>query len=148
MGTPFTKVYDVFFSSIHSYKLALLDDINLEVELGQWLQNGMAYFTMARTNIYNFDTEMQTFNCDLHPLEISILGKCMALEYLNTHLMDEKNLSSALNSRDYRTYSPAKQLEALTKVRNHISDDTDLLMSRYSYSGRDIKEMFGKKRNK
>lgn len=145
MATPFTDIYDVFFSNIHSYKLALLDDINLEEELSQWLQNGMAHFTMARTNIYNFNTQLQQFNCDLEFLEKQILGKCMTLEYMNTHLMDEKNLSSALNSRDYRTYSPAKQLEALTKVKNHLIYDSDTLMSRYSYSGINLTEFFGKK---
>lgn len=145
MATPFTDIYDVFFSNIHSYKLALLDDLNLEEELSQWLQNGIAHFTMARTNIYNFTTQLQQFNCDLSFLEKQILGKCMTLEYMNTHLMDEKNLSSALNSRDYRTYSPAKQLEALTKVKNHLIYDSDTLMSRYSYSGIDLTEYFGKK---
>lgn len=145
MGTPFTKVYNVFYSNVRSYKLALLDNVNLEVELSQWLQNGLSYFTMARTNIYNYNVAMQEFNCILHPMEITILGKCMALEYLNTHLMDEKNLSSALNSRDYRTYSPAKQLDSLIKTKEHILDDIDLLMSRYSYSGRDLKELFGRK---
>lgn len=145
MATPFTDIYDVFFSNIHSYKLALLDDINLEEELSQWLQNGIAHFTMARTNIYNFNIQLQQFNCDLEFLEKQILGKCMTLEYMNTHLMDEKNLSSALNSRDYRTYSPAKQLEALTKVKNHLIYDSDTLMSRYSYSGINLTEFFGKK---
>jgi len=145
MATSFTKVYDIFFSNIHSYKLALLDDINLEEELTQWLENGIAHFTMARTNIYNFNVELQEFNCNLSYLEIQILGKCMVLEYMNTHLMDEKNLSSALNSRDYRTYSPAKQLEALTKVKDHLRFDLETLMSRYSYSG-NIVEMFGRKK--
>lgn len=144
MGTPFNEVYSVFFSSIHSYKLALLDDLNLEAELSQWLQNGISYFTMARANILSYDTVLQTFNCDLNRLEINILGKCMVLEYLNTHLMDEKNLSSALNSRDYRTYSPAKQLDSLIKTRSSVYDDTEVLMSRYSYSGRDLKELFGR----
>lgn len=147
MGTPFTKVYNVFYSNVNSYKLALLDDLNLEVELSQWLVNGLSYFTMARTNIFNYDTAMQEFQCDLTSQEVTILGKCMALEYLNTHLLDEKNLSSALNSRDYRTYSPAKQLDSLIKTKENMLSDNDLLMSRYSYSGRDLKELFGVKKS-
>ena len=143
MATPFVEVYDVFLSNIHSYKLAEMDEINLEEELSQWLFGGMSYFTIARTNIYNFSKSMQEFNCDLEFLEKQILGKCMALEYLNTHLMDEKNLSSALNSKDYRTYSPAKQLEALIKTRVAIMKEIDTLMSRYSYNTVDIVKMFG-----
>lgn len=144
MATPFTDIYDIFFSNIHSYKLALLDDTSLEAELSQWLQNGIVHFTMARTNIYNFDVMLQEFNCDLTYLEKQILGKCMTLEYMNTHLMDEKNLSSALNSRDYRTYSPAKQLDSLTKVKQYLTDELNTLMSRYSYSGTNIMELFAK----
>lgn len=144
MATPFNQVYDIFFSNIHSYKLALLEETSLEEELTQWLENGIAHFTMARTDIYNFNVQLQEFNCDLTYLEKHILGKCMVLEYMNTHLMDEKNLSTALNSRDYRTYSPAKQLEALIKVQDHLIYDRDTLMSKYSYSG-DILELFGKK---
>lgn len=143
MATPFVEVYDVFLSNIHSYNLAEMDEINLEEELSQWLFGGMSYFTIARTNIYNFSKSMQEFNCDLEFLEKQILGKCMTLEYLNTHLMDEKNLSAALNSKDYRTYSPAKQLEALIKTRVAIMKEIDTLMSRYSYNTVDIVKMFG-----
>ena len=143
MATPFSEIYDAFYSNIHSYKLALLDDNSLEEELSQWLFGGMTYFTIARNNIYKFDKLLQEFCSDLDLLEIQILGKCMTMEYMNTVLMDEKNLSSALNSKDYRTYSPAKQLEALIKTKQYLMKDIDTLMSRYSYNTVNIVKLFG-----
>ena len=145
MATPFSEIYDVFFSNVHSYKLALLDEISLEEELSQWLFGGMTHFTTANTNIYNFNKSMAEFNCDLDFSEKQILGKCMTLEYMNTHLMDEKNLSSALNSKDYRTYSPAKQLESLIKTKDSLSKEIDTLMSRWSYKICNIEKLFGVK---
>lgn len=146
MGTPFSNIYDIFYANIHSYKLALLDQNALEEELSQWLVNGISHFTMARTNLYSFNQDTQEFSCTLAYLEQQILGKCMTLEYMNTHLFDEKNLSSALNSKDYRTYSPAKQLDTLIKLQKTLSEDLDNLMSKYSYNGEDIRALF--KRNR
>lgn len=143
MATPFNEVYEVFLSNVHSYKLATMDEMSLEEELAQWLFGGMTRFTVARTDIYDFDKNMGEFNSDLDFLEKQILGKCMTLEYMNTHLMDEKNLSSALNSKDYRTYSPAKQLEALIKIKDTLGKEIDTLMSRYSYNTVDIIKLFG-----
>jgi len=142
MGTPFSNIYTIFFANIHSYKLALLDQTSLEEELSQWLVNGIAHFTMARTNLYSFNQQAQEFSCTLEYLEQQILGKCMTLEYMNTHLFDEKNLSSALNSRDYRTYSPAKQLDTLIKLHQKLSEDLDVMMSKYSYNGENIRALF------
>ena len=145
MATPFSEIYDVFLSNVHSYKLAELEEIHLEEELSQWLLGGMAHFTTANNNIHNYNKSMAEFNCDLDFSEKQILGKCMTLEYMNTHLMDEKNLSSALNSKDYRTYNPAKQLEALIKTKDSLSKEIDILMSRWSYKICNIEKLFGVK---
>jgi len=145
MATPFSEIYVIFLSNVHSYKLAELDEIHLDEELSQWLFGGMAHYTTANTNIFNYNKSMAEFNSNLDFQEKQILGKCMTLEYMNTHLMDEKNLSSALNSKDYRTYSPAKQLEALIKTKTTLSKEIDTLMSRWSYSICNIQKLFGAK---
>jgi len=147
MATPFSEIYDIFLSNINSYKLALLDDISLEEEQEGWLLGSISYFTMSRTNVERYDTTAKQFYCSLSHTEKQILGKGMTLVYMNTHLLDEKNLSSSMTPKDFRSYSPAKQLETLNKVKDSIKKDMDGLMSRYSYSGINIKESFNRERN-
>lgn len=145
MNTPFQEIYSVFLSNVESHHLATIDEITLDEELSQLLFNGMAHFTMSNSSIYNFDKDMGEFNSKLDFLEVQILGKCMALEYMNRFLLDEKNLSLALNSKDYRTYSPKGQLDALRSVKVHLNNELSTLMSRYSYKSKSVSELFGKK---
>lgn len=142
MGTPFEDIYDIFYSNIESRQLALLDDINLKTELSQWLMNGMVHFTMAKENIYNYSRTEEKFGCQLGHLEQQILGKCMTLEYLNIHLLKEDNLSVAMVPKDWRTYSSAKQLDSILKVKEFLTNEINALMSRYSYSGGRVREKF------
>ena len=147
MGTPFEKVYTQFLASLNDYKLAKLDVVTLEENLFSWLKKSISYYPNPRKDLTNVDASLKNFNEELNFLEIDALARYMVMFYLDIHLMKEENLSQALNSRDYRMYSPANQLKALRELKESIKREANVLAMRVSYSTGAIKEMLNK-RNK
>lgn len=143
MGTPFTEIYVQFLAQVETYELANMPETSLEENMQLWLTNSLGYFTMCRKEL-TYDAHLSEFDEELDNNEKTILASYMAVEYLKTFLMKEQNLSQALNSKDYRMYSPANQLNALTNLRNHMLDEINAKLSRYSWNKKSIKGLFKK----
>lgn len=145
MGTPFTDVYDLFLSQVKMYDLAMMNETLLEENMHMWLTGALSYFAyMSQKDLYDHDLDQPNFTEALSPQEKVIIAKHMTNVYLSTFLITEQNIAQALNSRDYRMYSPANQLKALLEVSAKIGRDANLLMSRYSYNLTDVKKFFKK----
>ncbi|MEK4025510.1 hypothetical protein [Sporosarcina sp. FSL W7-1283] len=142
MGTPFSDIYLLFLSQIKDYELATMEETLLEENLQLWLINSIGYFTLCKKDLRNYDSDLAQFTDVLDSIEKQILAKFMVHSYLNTFLLTEQNLKQALNSKDYRMYSPANQLKALKEVREQINSEANTLMSRYSYNIHDVKRFF------
>lgn len=144
MATPFETIYSRFLANITDYKLARLDEISLEENLELWLKQAISFYPNPRKDLSNRDTKMKCFNEELNETEIEALAKFMIMSYMNTHLMREDYLSQALNSKDYKIYSPANQLKALRELKESIKQEANTLVSRNSYSVDFIKEFMKK----
>lgn len=145
MGTPFSDIYKLFLSQIKDYELAEMEDTVLEDNLGLWLVNAIPHFKSCKKNLEMIiDETMKEFSEALTITEKSILAKYMVYVYVSTYLIREENLSQALNSKDYRMYSPANQLKALQFLCEHIKRDGSTLQSQYSWNAASLKEMFKK----
>lgn len=146
MATPFSDVYDHFLSNITDYSLASLDDVTLENNMKKWLLNAIVNYPNATNDIANYDDVLNQFNVDLNNTEKVILGKLMTIEYINPFIVDETLLKQSLNSKDYRAFSPANHLKSLHEVKEVLNKDVSLMISRSSYSVKNLEEWFGKKR--
>lgn len=145
MGTPFEEVYNLFLSQVKMYELAMMNETLLEENMHLWLTGALSYFShMTTKDLYNREFGLSAFSEELSPQEKVILAKHMTHVYLSTFLITEQNISQALNSRDYRMYSPANQLKALQELASKISRDANTLMSRYSYNLVDVKKFFNR----
>lgn len=145
MATPFSEIYEYFLSNITDYSLINLQDIELEDNLKKWLLGAIVNFPNPKSDLNDYNSESNQFNVDVSNPEKTILGKLMTIEYINPFILDETLLRQALNSKDYRSYSPAKHLESLQKIKSELSNDVSLAISRQSYSVKNLKEWFGKK---
>lgn len=149
--TPFAKVYEVFLSQITDYQIKNMIENDKELELKENLQNwmflGIGHFVACSKDLMNYDIKSEVFNVELNSLEINIIAKWMVYEYLNTKVIDDSLMKQSLNSKDYRTYSPANQINAIKTARDQISKDGNSLMSKYFYSSKNIKELFSNEKN-
>lgn len=144
MATPFNDVYPIFLSQITDYELTTIEEALLEENLQLWLMSAIGFFSNCRQNLYDFDLTLKQFNFDLGANEAQILAKLMLASYMNTHIIKEDLMRQSLNSKDYRMYSPANQIEALIKIKTQIDSEANTLMSRYSYRLSNVKELFKK----
>lgn len=144
METPFSNIYDLFLSQIKDYELAQMDDTVLEANLQLWLMGAIPYFQFCKKDLESHDKTTKQFNEALTSTEQFILAKYMVYSYVSTFLLREENLSQALNSKDYRMYSPANQLKALQALCEHIKNEGSTLQSQYSWNVRSLKELFKK----
>lgn len=142
MGTPFSDIYNLFLSQIKDYELALMEETVLEENLQLWLMGAIPFFHSCKKDLDKIDMVLGIFEEKLNNNEQFILAKYMTYSYVTTFLLREENLSQALNSKDYRMYSPANQLKALQNLCEHIRREGTTLQSQYSWNVNSLKEMF------
>lgn len=144
MGTPFSDIYNLFLSQIKDYELAEMEETVLDENLQLWLMGAIPFFHSCKKNLETSDKSLALFIEELTGTEQFILAKYMVYSYVNTYLLREENLSQALNSKDYRMYSPANQLKALQSLCEHIKREGSTLQSQYSWNVHSLKELFKK----
>lgn len=148
MATPFQKVYNAFLPHITDYKLGEMyksDEVRFYEELFQLMLNAIVHYPNPTAKLYNYNEDMQEFDDDLLPHEISILSKLMVVEYMTPLILDETLLKQSLNSKDYRSYSPAKHGETLQKIKTSLNSEVNQALSRQSYSLENLQRLFGGK---
>lgn len=142
MTTPFDTIYPQFLSQVTDYELATMDEIALEENLQLWLLGAIGFFSNCKHDLSDFDLVTQQFNSDLNHMEKQILAKFMVIVYLDTHLIKDSLYKEKLNSKDYRSYSPAALMKTLLEVKTKINSEANTLMSRYSYNIHRLKDFF------
>lgn len=147
MGTPFSEIYDTFLSQMKDYEILEMMNTPEGIELFEknaflWLRNAIPHFHSCKKDLNNYNKELEMFDEILNVSEQYILAKYMIHSYISTYLIREENLSQALNSKDYRMYSPANQLKALQGLSEHIKNEGSTLQSQYSWNSRSLKELF------
>jgi hypothetical protein len=142
MATPFNDVYNLFLSQVTDKNLDKIPEISLKTNLQLWLMSATGFFSNCRQDLSDFDLLSNQFNVDLTMAEKQILAKFMVVVYMDTHLIHDSLLKEQLNSKDYRTYSPAAKIKALIETKSSINSEANTLMSRYSYSIKNLKDLF------
>ncbi|RKJ73016.1 hypothetical protein D7X33_20970 [Butyricicoccus sp. 1XD8-22] len=146
MATPFSDVYNHFLSNITDYSLAELDDVSLDSNMKTWLLNAIVNYPNSKNDITDYNEALAQFNVDLSHAEKVILGKLMTIEYITPFIVDETLLKEKLNSKDYRSFSTANHLKTLQDLKNLLHNEVSLMISRSSYSVKNLEEWFGKKK--
>lgn len=144
MPTPFHEVYELFLSQVSDYSLAEMETLSLEENMYKWMTMAIPSFTMCRQDLTQQDTVNKTFLVELTSIEKSILAVYMLIEYLKTQTITTENLRHVLNSKDYNTYSPANQINALVNVRKELLAEASTLLSRYSWGKKGLTEGWNK----
>lgn len=163
MGTPFSDIYQLFLSQIKIHDIAEVfskaakayesgnpEEIakadasikSIEDNMQYWLMSSIGHFGNCDKDLRNPDLELEQFEDALTIEEKNILAKYMVYAYLITHVITETNLKQSLNSKDYRTYSPANQLKALTSLRDSLYSEANTLQTKYSWNIHSVKDFF------
>ena len=142
MATPFSDVYSMFLSQVTDYELAVMEDISLEENLQLWMMSAIGFFSNCRQDLTDFDLTTTQFTPDLTMNEKQILSKFMVVVYMDTHIIHENLMKRELGSKDYRVLSGDNKIKALIGIKTLINSEANTLMSRYSYSIKNLKDLF------
>lgn len=137
MGTPFSKIYEMFLADVKSYDFYDMTDEELEDELVTLLESAVAYFGMYARNDSLEETDFTDsngyFDEKLTLLEQKILAKYMTLSYISMHYYNLEETLQVLNSKDYRVYSERNFVDARKMMKESAEKEINRLLSRYSY---------------
>ncbi|MGG3892020.1 hypothetical protein [Metabacillus fastidiosus] len=136
MTTSYNEIYSLFLSKIEDYEIH--EKLKTQYEFAQeilfdFLRSSIPKFTYSIKNLSNRDDVLFQFNLQLSDIEKEILATLMVVEYLSPKILREEYLESGLGSKDYRNFSPAKQLETMTKLRESFKAEANSLMIEYYY---------------
>lgn len=127
------------------YKLKKLFSIGEQVlnnYVEAWLILAIVDFNQVRPEslVYNKDT--QTFSTILANEDITILARLMVRYWLEKEVNDVLAFENTLQDHDFKTYSQAQNLDSKRNLLNHQIEETDKVLSRYTYRSNDWTSWF------
>lgn len=146
MNTSFEEIYEIFFDKIakdedfFSYE-ELLDSEAMEIAYQRaeaLLKSAIARlmnYCVPEVDFYDFDINTKQFNFQCTEIEKDLISELMKEELLNQDEMRLKVVHGYFNTKDLKTFSPAKERETFvgmlktihdrnnTKIENYIAKD-------------------------
>jgi len=142
--------YDVFAQ-------AFLDKVTeYDFPIKDYERNGMIdrYMKRAISEFrkickYDFSTTaddvVREFDVDVEPEDIDeladIISEGMLTQWMKPYVYKQENLESALNTRDFTTYSPAELLRQIKEAYSSAKRDFTNMMREYSYNHGDLTDL-------
>lgn len=118
MATTFSKVYESFFSKI-------TDDMYMEYSKEQTesmqqdlLIEAIPFFEFPRVNIFDYDLDSKSFNCDLNVEEINIIATYMVVAWMGQQLASVDNVRMKYSGADFKFTSQANHMDKLLKIKD------------------------------
>jgi hypothetical protein len=131
MGTPYSEIYDIFFSMITDYEfLALPTEIQDEILYG-WLLNAIASFDKCKNDLSDRDDILMEFKFTLTEVEKLILAKLMLVNWLNPKLYSLELLRNNITTKDFNSYSNANILKEIRDTYSNAQKDVKREIVKY-----------------
>lgn len=134
MSTLYTDVYDVFLSKVTDYSFINLNQQGLlEDVLFKYLEFAVIEFEDNCRNSLEFDDVNKCFVDDLTRQEKDILATYMILNYLDTKILDVKNMEQIITDADFKIYSQANHLKEMMNLQKKVQSDASSKVTKYSF---------------
>lgn len=143
MITPFSKVYDRFFSKITDDMYMELTEFDTYRLVEQLLVSAIHSFEFPRVDLTNYilssvteENEIERlegqFNEELSEEEINILATYMVVEWLGQQLASIENIRMKYSGSDFKFTSQANHMSKLTNLKEHYKQEGFHLQRLYS----------------
>ena len=121
--TTFQNIYDVFLSMVTDDMYMELDQRETDAMLFELLQNALPWFEFPRFNLYDYDTELEEYNCQLTQEEIRIIATYMLVEWLGQQLATVELVRMKYSGSDFKFTSQANHMHKLKDLRKEAKND-------------------------
>ncbi len=132
--TPYSDIYKRFERKIIDYDLDDLIEVDKhDIEIG-FLISSISDFVDCESDLTDRDDFLQTFNITLTELEIEILSLLMVKHWTVQFKNTQDLLETILSPDSFKRFSPANQLNAVNSLYKDSIIESDLLISKYTYT--------------
>ena len=113
--TPFSLVYNSFFSKITDDMYMELDKTQTESMVAELLVNALPWFEFPKQDITDYDEN--GFNVDLTQEEINIIATYMIVGWLDQQLASVENTRMKYSGSDFKFTSQANHMQKLLQLK-------------------------------
>ena len=115
--TSLTVIYDLFFSQITDDMYMELTPTETQEQLFDLFQNAISWFEFPRFDIYDYDKELQEYNCTLTQEEAKIISLYMVVEWLGQQLANVELARMKYSGSDFKFTSQANHMHKLKDLQ-------------------------------
>ncbi len=137
MSTPFTDVYEFFLPKVSEYSFLTLSQIDLEAQLKNYLRSAIVDFVNPKVDLAKNDASSIFIN-DLNDDEKEVLATWMLYHFIRPKVISSQNYKQMMSDSDFKFYSQANHLQALSLLMKAIKREAEMLNTKYSYKDRDL----------
>lgn len=142
MGTPFSKIFNVFLRRAKDYEILDLDVFQREYDLTDYLLSAAAEFNrLTYDDMLIANVEQKEFKKELDTNVINILVKGMLYYWYCPIVLNTENFENNFNLKDLPQYSPANLLDKLYANREYLENGFNNAINKYSYIHGGIEEL-------
>jgi hypothetical protein len=144
MATQYSDVYNTFLGKITDYDLPKFEDTEQEEILYGYMKSACVNFKkVCKVDLYDRDEVLKQFNNSIDDEITDIITELMIVEWLKPKVLSTENLKNALNTKDYKLFSPTDLLRELNKTLTSCKDNSRRLVNNYSFAHADFTELGG-----
>lgn len=132
MGTPYSTIFDAYFTRVEDDLYGSMDSEELNQELIQILEAALPRFLYPKVDIEDRDNTEKTFNVELTNAEIQIIAMLMNLIWVETKLHDVEIVRQVYRDHDFQLTSQASHLRGLITLKNDLELQVRRAMHNYS----------------
>lgn len=146
MGISYDAVADAFLSKITEFEFIQIPEENRTKILDGYMKRAASAFKkICKYDLTAFDDTLREFTDDFAEEDIDelleIISEGMLVQWLKPYVYKQELLESALNTKDFTTYSPAELLMRVGNAYAKAQKDYTQMIREYSYNHGDLSEL-------
>ena len=115
--TQFKVIYDEFLASITDDMYLELTQEETNAMLFDLFKSAIVWFEFPRFNIYDYDLDIEAYNCNLTQEEIKIIALYMIVEWIGQQLATIELIRMKYSGSDFKFTSQANHMHKLKDLQ-------------------------------
>lgn len=144
MATPFDRIYKKFLSLVNDYELALLEDLELQEVLFEYLDQARSlHFPQCKKDLEAIkvdDFGGGEFEETLNSQEQHILALGMKKAWLSSKLMNADLMRKSIGDRDYKAVQGTNYIKELSNLDTKIEEEIRNYAVQYTYKNFNLED--------
>lgn len=146
MSVSYNVFTQAFLDKVTEYNFPL-DDYERNGMVDRFMKRAISQFRhICKYDLSTTgDDTIREFNVDIDIQDINelidIVSEGMLVQWMKPYVNKQENLESALNTRDFTTYSPAELLYRISEAYKDAKKSFTNMMREYSFNHSDLTEL-------